>query len=60
MFIEAAIQIAGAKCRDCNVPLQLIWIGDEAHPDLRYVECPKCNEEYVPLVLFVLPEEIGE
>jgi hypothetical protein len=52
-IIEAALEISKWKCEDCKVPLISVWIGDEETPDLRWVECPKCNISYTPVFAFV-------
>jgi Zn finger protein HypA/HybF involved in hydrogenase expression len=46
MWIEAALQFADAKCEDCFVPLEQVWIGDDQKVDLHYIHCPQCQTEY--------------
>ena len=58
MFVEAALTFSGWKCPDCNKKLEQVWIGDENEPDLHYVHCPACEQEFDLIVAFVKDDSI--
>jgi hypothetical protein len=52
-FIEAALAFSGWKCEDCQLPLELVWFGEEDAPILQYVRCKNCEAEYVLMISFI-------